>query len=37
MNTHIKVADMHQDMLRAREATDGQNRAVSDVLFDIIP
>ena len=33
MNTRVEVADIHQDMLRAREATDSQNRVVSDVLL----
>ena len=30
MNTHTIVSDIRQDMLRAREDTDGQSRAVSD-------
>ena len=33
MNTHTIVADMHQNMLRTREATDSQNRVVGDNYF----
>jgi hypothetical protein len=33
MNTHTIVADMHQNVLKTREATDGQNRVVSDTRF----
>jgi len=29
MNTHIIIFDMHQNMLKSHETTDGQNRAVS--------
>ena len=29
MNTHTIVADIHKNMLKTREATDGQNLAVS--------
>jgi len=30
MNTHTMVADMHQNMLKTNENTDGRNQAVSD-------
>ena len=30
MNTHTIVADLHQNMLKTREAADSQNPAVSD-------
>jgi len=30
MNTHTIVVEMHQNMLRTREDTDNQGRAVSD-------
>ena len=32
MNTHTIVADIRQNMLKTREAADGQNQAVSDPL-----
>ena len=32
MNTHTIVADIRQNMLKTREATDGQDQAVSDTL-----
>jgi len=33
INTHTIVADMHQNGLKIREDTDGQNRAVSDTYI----
>jgi hypothetical protein len=33
MNTHVIVADVHQNVLKIREDVDSQNRVVSDVLL----
>ena len=30
MNTHVIIADIHQDVSRIREGTNSQNQAVSD-------
>ena len=33
MNTHTIVADMHQNMLKTREATGSQNQVVGDTYL----
>ena len=35
LNTHIIVADIHQDMSKAHEGTGGQDQAVRDLNYTL--